>query len=91
MKKQFALMFAIAFIALLTGCSTNKITDDVPEADNRFERMYTDAGWNDGIGGVSYYRDVVTDVVYFNMGSGHVPLLHEDGTPYLWSEIEGGE
>ena len=86
--KIIALILIIASLFILTGCSTNTVTSDTPPLNDRIERMYTDAGWNNGIGGVVYYRDVVTDVVYVKIDTDLTPLLDADGTPVLWSEIE---
>ena len=93
MKKlmMFVIVIAVSII-FLNGCDDyNKIDYTIPCLENRFERMYTDEGWYDGEGGRAYYRDRITDVVYFRLLKAMSPLLHEDGTPYLWSEIEGGE
>lgn len=93
MKKLIVFVIAaIASMIFFTGCGDlNKVDYTIRELDNRIERMYTDSGWNDGDGGRVYYRDTVTDVVYVMVRDSIAPLLHEDGTPYLWSEIEGGE
>lgn len=86
--KIIALILITASLLIFTGCSTNTVTSDIPLLNDRFERMYTDAGWNDGMGAVVYFRDIVTDVVYMTINSDLTPLLHADGTPVLWSEIE---
>lgn len=86
--KLIALALIIAAMFMFAGCTSDRIAEDTPSLNNRFERLYTDTGWNDGIGGVVYYRDMVTDALYFNMGHGLSPLLNADGTPVLWSDIE---
>ena len=93
MKKIFVFLIAVAVcMVFLNGCDDlNTVTHPIRDLDNRFERMYTDSGWYDGEGGRVYYRDAVTDVVYIYINKSLSPLLHEDGTPYLWSEIERGE
>ena len=88
--KIIALILIIASLFIFTGCSDSTVTSDIPLLNDRIEWIYTDAGWNNGVGGVAYYRDVVTDVVYVRISTDLTPLLHADGTPILWSEIEKG-
>lgn len=82
-----------------TEVITNVDTDDskVAVMKNRMERVAKDD--SDFAVTFHYFRDVDTDVVYvfafygvyYGGGGNLTPLLKPDGTPYLWSEIEGGE
>ena len=84
------LILAITLLPLLVSCDT---TTENPEPLSRFERVLTerDEGFY-----IYYYRDIYTDVVYFQRYvpagnatyGGLTVLLHADGTPILWSELE---
>lgn len=88
MKKLIIFILILYLLLFLVSCGKDKIQDNLPILNDRFERIYTDAGYNQGIGGVAYYRDIQTDVIYTSFGSSIFPLLNSDGTPVLYSDIE---
>jgi hypothetical protein len=78
-KKIIICILTLCLLLVLVSCGRNK--------DNRFEKVYFDSGYNQGMGGIVYYRDTQTDVIYFNIGHGISPLLNSDGTPMLYEEF----
>ena len=88
MKKLIIFILILCSLLFLVSCGKDKIQDSLPILNDRFERIYTDAGYNRGIGGVAYYRDIQTDVIYTSFGGSLCPLLNSDGTPVLYNDIE---
>lgn len=82
--KLIALALIIVAIMMFSGCSN----ESGHSLNGRIEILHKDKSWNDGYGPITYFRDVVTDVVYISFNGGLAPLLNADGTPVLWSEIE---
>lgn len=79
MKKIIVCILTLCLLLILVSCGRDK--------DNRFEKIYSDNGYNQGIGGIAYYRDTQTDVIYFNIGCGISPLFNSDRTPMLYEEF----
>ena len=82
--KLIALALIVVAIMMFSGCSD----ESTHSLNGRIEMLHKDKSWNYGYGPITYFRDVVTDVVYISFNGGLVPLLNADGTPVLWSEIE---
>ena len=79
MKKIIVCILTLCLLLILVSCGKNE--------NSRFEKVYCDNGYNQGVGGIAYYRDTQTDVMYFNIWQGISPLLNSDGTPMLYEEF----
>ena len=100
MKKLIVFMMIVATLFIFAGCEVaqKRPENDTIKMDNecRFEYLgiQEDPYFNDQF---QYWRDTTTDVVYvfYRYGSGNgrcggfTPLLNADGTPILWSEVQG--
>lgn len=85
--KLIALALIIAAMLMFAGCNDKS----VHSLNGRIEILHIDKSWNDGKGPITYFRDIMTDVVYVEIGDGVAPLLNADGIPVLWSEIESAK
>jgi hypothetical protein len=73
-------MKKIIAIILLTLMFTSCSNPEYSFLEGRFEPMVQ-------IDGIYYFRDTVTDVVYFKYYHELCVMVKADGTPYLWSEL----
>lgn len=79
MKKIIVCILTLCLLFILVSCGKDE--------NSRFEKVYGDSGHNQGMGGIAYYRDTQTDVIYFSIGQGISPLFNSDGTPMLYEEF----